>query len=302
MIDKIKEFHRRYKAFKASKEYLSNGFYRYKKGNFIKSKFCFPFFIILSKNKEEKYTKINVKVGKWSNKDTISIENSKVILFHYSRKQFRKINFNLIEKFNYPHMDILKIDEKKNLMVAQYIPGPLGPTDDNVTDFLKELIVLGSTADIGRPTNAIYGDLSWFNYNCYLQHGDTSNFITNENKFIFIDLDTLSYRPALYDLINLILIKAYFFNLKDCWHYYESDYFDNLLIESFKLKDVFDFKDECLKAFIISRLNIIDRDGVIKKSDYLWINKVKNSNFQLSKDELDRWIKTKNLDINLNNF
>lgn len=278
------------------RKYLKNGIYYYHKQTVQKSKKSLVIIVVFSFKKKNTFNKFQITDGKWSKKTILNFGNEYCYIYHLKNSKYQEL-IRKIQKFNYPKLKIHDINRK--FYFAKKVEGDFGVKSEYLQSILKSLLENCKKRVTGNCTNKLFGDLNFLKYSCYLQHGDVGNGFWNGEKYVLIDLDTVDYRPPLYDILDLLLRSSKYFGVLNCEAFYNSDYLDNDIKNLFNIdsNEIAFFKDVCLKSYLIRRLNLFyDCIYGYQKwpSEYAWINYEFLKNFPETLTYLYNWQKSNN--------
>jgi len=285
------------KVFYKCRKYLENGWYSYSNGEFYKCSF-FSFkkkFLCLTKKKIYHYKSLKYSVGYFSKKELIFLQDKIINVLHNISNEKFSLFIKNIKKINYPVMSIFNIKYEDKSFESELINGEqLKVLNRNNRLIIKELEEKEYVKNVNLhfslcelllklSLSAEKREEEWEFFEekkkiiTYLQHGDCKedNVLIKNGNFIFIDMDTVDYLPALYDFSCLI------FEMKDEGiKIFNSFVFDEYYRKLFKTQEIDYFKDYYFALGIYSKYTFLKRNFNGNKAilpNLNWMNKIKKN-------------------------
>ena len=216
-----------YYLVKRYSEFLGKGLYSERNGEYKKSVIGFP---VVFKNTPEHdllcvmdnssfapQKSVKIIRGGWSRK-IICLYNDVVVSYYSSsREQWFDNVQQYIDKIPYPKSRYILIDKSKHIIICERVLGKDIIDLEHAAICAEEML---SCMALKYKLNDYFQDICYEQYEKTLnkhgiskffscvQHGDASihNVLwLDDNNFKFIDLDTISVQPLLYDFFRLIL-------------------------------------------------------------------------------------------------
>ena len=199
------------RMFQLVKRFLLPGMYVFKDNNNVESltKCNFSFcriaeFTFLNVRGDSTFIKqYNISLSSFANysfglsKEVYKF-NDYVAGFYKNRNRYLESKSNYysyVDDLCYPVVDIIAFDDKNNCVIMDLVKGK------QYKDKVHDKIIIEKLFEyaVDSPVNTDNNELT------YLQHGDAkrNNVIwIDEERFIFIDLDGVSYKPMLFDVLH----------------------------------------------------------------------------------------------------